>query len=104
MSNKKKRARKKKEQKKMNKYSITPEQAKYYKELGEKMFNNTDFVNNKANNISQSPIEDSKLYIEEGLKSGLHPSCLSDDEKKIMIEFHGDKWFTKWGWETDIQI
>jgi hypothetical protein len=37
-------------------------------------------------------------YISEQLKSGLHPSMMEDDEKRLMEELFGKEWYTKWGY------
>ena len=36
--------------------------------------------------------------IESMLKSGLHPSMLSDEEKFILKDILGDKWYEKYGY------
>lgn len=115
MPNNKKIKRKKNKKKTQNNYfeniknnykdCLSEEQIKSYEKMGEKMFNQIDFENNKtSNDLSLSPLEKSRIYIEEGLNSGLHPSYLENDEKQLMKELYGEKWYTKWNWDNDEEI
>ena len=63
--------------------ALSPEQKEYYKKLGEDMYGTVDFNGNKIINNLEPPVEESILYIEESLKSGLHPSYLSKNELSI---------------------
>jgi hypothetical protein len=78
--------------------SMTPEQLEEYKKKGEEFFANVDFEDKDGNTIP--PVESACAYITEGLKSGMHPSYLDDDEKRVMEEIYGKEWYKKWGWET----
>lgn len=50
--------------------------------------------------IEGDPLNESAAYITEGLKSGLHPSYLEENEKQVMKTLFGDEWYKKWGWDT----
>tara|TARA_Y100000591_G_C21707110_1_gene631427 strand:- start:293 stop:694 length:402 start_codon:yes stop_codon:yes gene_type:complete len=78
--------------------SMTPEQLEEYKKKGEEFFANVDFEDKDGNAIP--PVESACAYITEGLKSGMHPSYLDDDEKRVMEEIYGKEWYKKWGWES----
>lgn len=78
--------------------SMTPEQLEEYKKKGEEFFANVDFEDKDGNTIP--PVESACAYITEGLKSGMHPSYLDDDEKRVMEEIYGKEWYKKWGWKT----
>lgn len=78
--------------------SMTPEQLEEYKKKGEEFFANVDFEDKDGNTIP--PVESACAYITEGLKSGIHPSYLDDDEKRVMEEIYGKEWYKKWGWES----
>ena len=78
--------------------SMTPEQIEEYKKKGQEFFANVDFEDKNGNTVP--PVESAGAYISEGLKSGMHPSYLDDDEKKVMEEIYGKEWYKKWGWES----
>ena len=71
------------------------------------MYNDNNYLQEK--NVIDNllpPIEEAASYIIEGLKSGLHPSCLDDDEKNIMIDSYGKEWYKKWDekWDGNSEI
>jgi hypothetical protein len=68
-----------------------------YKLKGESMFKDIDFENSSINNI----IKDSAFEITELIKSGLHPSMLSEDEKAILEESMGKTWYVKFGYKEE---
>ena len=78
--------------------NMTPEQLAEYKKKGEEFFADVNFEDKNGNDIP--PIESACAYITEGLKSGLHPSYLQEDEQRLMVEIYGKEWYKKWGWET----
>ena len=54
------------------------------------------------NNLPDSA-EEFLAYIQEQLKSGLHPSFLEDNEKEFLVESLGKDWYKKWGYvEKDL--
>ncbi len=101
---------------------VTPEQYKEMQEaLTNNLFNNsmvknakkemTDDVKEEYKELSRhvgkamdviegDPLEEPAAYIIEGLKSGLHPSFLEENEKQVMKTLFGDEWYKKWGWDT----
>ena len=83
--------------------ALTPSQLREYKRMGEYMYNNNNNYLQENDTIDNllPPIEESAAYIIEGLKSGLHPSCLDDDEKNIMIDSYGKEWYKKWDEDWD---
>jgi hypothetical protein len=84
----------------MIKDSLTPEQIKMYKEYGENMYNTVDFNTSDILNNEGDPLSESVAYISEGIKSGLHPSFLDEDEIKVMVEWSGEEWYKKFGYDT----
>lgn len=68
--------------------SLTPQQLKEYQAFGEHMFK-TDFV---GENGDCKPLSEAAAYIIQALKSGLEPSDINDDEKRVMQEVYGDNW------------
>ena len=79
------------------KKALPKEEKERYAKLGEELFKNIDFEKCSVNNIPPM-MEESLLYIESMLKSGLHPSMLSDEEKFILKDILGDKWYEKYGY------
>ena len=80
------------------KESMTPEQLEEYKKKGEQFFADVNFEDKNGNTVP--PVESACAYITEGLKSGMHPSYLDEDEKIVMEEIYGKEWYKKWGWES----
>jgi hypothetical protein len=70
---------------------------KRYETIGKELYNNVDFeTSNILNNDISGSIKNALLYIEEGLKSGLNPNDLEEDEKKLLKELYGEKWIDRY--------
>jgi len=84
------------------KKNMSQEHIEKLKQLGEEFYSNLDFENSKVlnNNLPQE-MTDAVMYISEGLKSGIHPCDLGTDEKRLLVEVYGDKWYTKWGYTVE---
>lgn len=78
--------------------SMSPDDLLRYKEFGEAMYADIDFEAAKVLKNLPPPMEEALAYVEEGLKSGLHPSMLDEDELALLTEAYGDKWYNKWGY------
>jgi hypothetical protein len=83
------------------KKQMSPEQLENYKKIGEQMYNNVDFQNCQVLNNIPPPMVEALAYISEGLKSGLHPSYLDEDEIKVLKECYGEEWYTKWNYKKE---
>ena len=79
------------------KNSLPPEILEDYRLKGESMYNNIDFENSSINKV----INDSLFEITELIKSGLHPSMLSESEKLILEEGIGKTWYVKFGYKHE---
>jgi len=77
--------------------SMSPEDLEKYKKLGESMYANIDYEKAAVSNMPPE-MEDFLVYITSALKSGLHPSMFSDEEKKFMNEIVGEKWYENYGY------
>ena len=77
--------------------SLSPEEKAKYKQEGEYMYAK-DYASAGSD---RDRILESAAYIVEGLKSGLRPSQLSDDEKEIMVNIYGRLWYEKYGYSSD---
>ena len=84
------------------KKSMTKEQLENFRLKGESLYNTIDFVdeNGKSRSDNEFMIE-GLSYIVNSIKSGLHLSYLDDDEKKVLQEFYGEKWYEKFGYENE---
>ena len=78
--------------------SMSVEELQRYKEIGERMYGTIDFEDSQILNNVPPPMYEAGAYISEQLKSGLHPSMMDDDEKRLMEELFGKEWYKKWGY------
>jgi len=77
--------------------AMSPEQLKDYKRMGEYMYGNIDFVDNKVINGLDKSLDESAFYIGEGLKAGLSPSDLDENEVQILTSVYGEEWYKRFG-------
>jgi hypothetical protein len=76
--------------------SMSKEQLDDYERKGKCMFEDVDF--DKVTETGLPPFfEEPTAQIEECIKSGLHISMLTDNEKNVMKEVFGEKWYQKYG-------
>lgn len=81
--------------------NMTPEQIEQYKEMGEQFFKGIDFENSVVEN--NDPLTEPAYKVLMGVKSGLHPSYLEDNEKMILEQVYGEKWYEEYGFvEEDL--
>lgn len=85
--------------------SMSPEQLEEYKRIGEYMYNNTTFetVNGGGSTNSNLTTEmlDAIDYIVNSIQSGQHISTLEENEKMLLKEAYGDKWFEKFDYTEE---
>ena len=74
---------------------LPKDQQEQYKKAGEYIYSRD--VNNDLDSNIKNAIE----YIKLGLRSGLLPSCLSDDERNLMRNIVGPEWFKEFGFPSD---
>ena len=80
--------------------AMSKEQKEKYKILGECMFRDVDFDSCSVNNVPPFMAEGASR-VECLLRSGLHVSSLSDDEKTLMEEVHGKEWYKSYGFTQE---
>lgn len=81
--------------------TMSAEDKNRYKILGEEMFS----INFESGLECDEKLNDCKIQIENSIKSGLHISYLSDEEKKFMLDYVGDKWWELYGFQAnDLEI
>ena len=78
--------------------SMSDEDKRKYKKIGEELYGHMNFEDAKVLNSVPAPMEEALAYIQEQLKSGLHPSALDDNEKAFLADSYGDEWYLKWGY------
>lgn len=78
--------------------SLSSEDVARYKDLGKQLYGSLDFPNSKVLETLPAPIQEAVAYINEQLKSGLHPSMMEDNEKAVMVDAYGDEWCEKYGY------
>lgn len=84
--------------------SMSAEEIQQYKNIGEEMYSNIDFEKSEVlSNMPPFISGDAIAYITTGIQSGLLPRDLDDNEKAIMSESFGPKWYEKFGYsENDL--
>lgn len=76
--------------------NLTKEQLSQYKNIGEQMIGSIDFETGISNDIPiPKPAADSIKYIIIGLRSGLEPEDLEEDEIKTLKTFLGENWIER---------
>ena len=79
--------------------AMTPEQVEHYKSIGEHLYGSINFEDSKILNNLPPPMAESVAYVEEGIKSGLSPQDLTQDEVILLTNAYGEKWFEKYGFK-----
>lgn len=82
------------------KNSMSKEELEYYEKIGKEMYESIDYENSTVLNQPDEPLIESVAYIKEAVKSGLHPSYLTEDERKVMEEWKGPEWYTYFGYDS----
>jgi len=88
--------------------SLSEEDKNRYKQIGEEMYNSIKFedINSQGSaacDNSESIDLENVSQVKLMLSSGLHPSFLSNQEKDMMKNNYGEKWFETFGFlETDL--
>ena len=81
--------------------SIPDEDRENFKKLGEKFHSSFDVFKGEAADLSTISMEEALAYVVESLKSGLHPSFLTEDEKALVMAGYGEEWYKEWGYNKE---
>ncbi len=81
--------------------AMSDEELQRYKDIGQSMYGDIDFEASKVLNNIPPPMAEAVAYVEESLKSGLHPSMLEENEIALLADVRGDKWYERWGYTED---
>ena len=94
----------------MARQNMSPEELEKYKKLGESMYADIDFPtskvinNNEIDNNLPEHMVDAVIYLQEAIKSGLHPSMLEENDVKLLEEAYGKEWYKQFGYiEEDLK-
>jgi hypothetical protein len=80
---------------------MTPEQLEGYKKMGEQLYGNINFEDSKIVNNMLVPTEEAVAYVEEGIKSGLLPEDLDENEVILLTNTYGEKWYLRYGFKQE---
>ena len=78
--------------------SLSEEDKEKYKKIGEDLYNTIDFTSSNPTTSNKEDPTEMIAYIENQLRSGIHPSDMEEGEKLIMSDIYGEEWYTKWGY------
>jgi hypothetical protein len=81
--------------------ALTPQQIEDYRKIGEQLYGNINFEDSKILNNMPAPMAESVAYVEEGIKAGLLPCDLTEDEVILLTEAYGEKWYERYGFKRD---
>lgn len=79
--------------------AMSPEQIDEYKRFGESLYGSINFEDSTVLNNMPPPMAEAVAYIEEGIKAGLLPEDITEDEVSLLCEAYGEDWYKKYGFE-----
>jgi hypothetical protein len=87
--------------------SLSDEDKKKYAKIGEEMYNTVDFskINEQGSDLSNETLIELEnvAQLKLMLLSGIHPSFLTNQEKDMMKNNYGQKWYEDFGFlEVDL--
>ena len=81
--------------------AMSDDEKRRYKQIGQEMYGHMNFKDAKVLNNVPVPMSEAVAYIEEQLKSGLHPSMMDENEQAILKDIYGEEWYVKWGYVNE---
>ena len=75
--------------------AMNPEQIEEYRKFGEKFYGDMNFDKLEEN------LDLGVKVLLESVKSGLHPSYLSKEEKDVLLSKLGTHWYEKYGYSDE---
>lgn len=84
--------------------AMPKEQLEKFERIGKELYESIDYETGTVNGQTlPKNMAESVAYVLEGVKSGLHPSDLTIEEKFLLKEICGEKWYEKYGYiEEDL--
>ena len=80
---------------------MSEEQVEQLKKLGEKFHESFDVTSGSVRDLNVIEMEEALAYVVESLKSGIHPSYLTEDEVAMVKAGYGEEWYKNWGYSKD---
>jgi hypothetical protein len=81
--------------------ALSDEDKEKYRKMGEQI-HSIDYTTGQSE--EPAAMVEGAAYLVANLRSGLHPSMMSDTEHKLMTEMYGEKWYSRWGYiEEDLK-
>jgi len=81
--------------------NMSQEDLENFKKIGEQMYGNINFTDGTIKNKVPPPMEEAVAYVEEGIKSGILPEDLEEDEVHLLEDAYGKEWYLRYGWKRD---
>ena len=82
--------------------ALSDEQKERYAAIGEEMYSSIDFEA-AAPNQMPAPMAQALAYVVENIRCGLHPTDLDENEKALLADKFGEKWWEHFGYtEADL--
>ena len=72
-----------------------------YKNIGEHLYNQVNFEDSTIINQLITPVEEAIAYVEEGIKSGLLPEDLDENEVILLHQTYGEEWYERYGFSRN---
>lgn len=77
--------------------AMSKEDLEKYKKIGEQIYGNINFEDSTVVNQLITPVEEAIAYVEEGIKSGLLPEDLEENEVILLHKTYGEEWYKRYG-------
>jgi len=81
--------------------AMSKEDLEKYKKIGEQLYGGVNFEDSTIVNQLMTPADEAVAYIEEGLKSGLLPEDLDENEVILLQQTYGEEWYKKYGFSRE---
>lgn len=81
--------------------SMSKEEIENYKKIGEQLYGSVNFEDSKVINSMPPPMEEAVAYVESGIKSGLLPSDLDENEIVLLTDAFGQEWYKRYGFKRE---
>jgi hypothetical protein len=77
--------------------SMSEEDKQKYKEIGEQMYGSMNFEDARYLIDPNVQMSQALNCLEGQIRSGLHPSDMDKNERKLLEDAYGSEWYKKWG-------
>jgi hypothetical protein len=81
--------------------AMSKEDLEKYKKVGEQLYGNINFEDSTIVKHLMTPVDEAVAYVEEGLKSGLLPRDLDENEVILLQKTYGEEWYEKFGFSRE---